>query len=218
VGTKKAKKLCGKPMPKAKNGADRGICTVVNLHSRCGNNTCPHCGVTLTENNHWSSQVYKGRRSGMCKSCKLNFQRIKNGSIPKNYQFLGKKHIFPCGCAALLPRTKRSTKYVVYTGSGFVCRISTILKASKASARKRGHTAIPINTSHTAIRELMNNRKCERCARAMSWTIGDVLTTPHLHHDHETGEIYGFTHPKCNPLAMQREIIRLKKLLKEKVA
>jgi len=38
--------------------------------------------------------------------------------------------------------------------------------------------------------------------------------TPHLHHDHETGEIFGFTHPVCNPHALQDEIDELRKQVK----
>jgi hypothetical protein len=37
--------------------------------------------------------------------------------------------------------------------------------------------------------------------------------TPHLHHDHNTGKLFGFTHNHCNPRALEDEIERLKKEL-----
>jgi hypothetical protein len=56
---------------------------------------------------------------------------------------------------------------------------------------------------------MMEEPNCERCGEALKWEFG-VGKTPHLHHNHETGEIYGFTHPVCNPQAMEQEIERLR--------
>jgi hypothetical protein len=48
---------------------------------------------------------------------------------------------------------------------------------------------------------------CERCGQPLTWEFG-VGKTPHLHHSHTTGQPLGFTHPHCNPQAMEDEIDR----------
>jgi hypothetical protein len=72
---------------------------------------------------------------------------------------------------------------------------------------------MPADTPHAEIRKLMEEPNCERCGEPLSWEFG-AGKTPHLHHNHITGEIYGFTHPVCNAEALEKEIDRLRELLK----
>jgi hypothetical protein len=58
----------------------------------------------------------------------------------------------------------------------------------------------------------MRVKECWRCRQPLEWVFGRGKT-PHLHHDHETGEVHGFTHPSCNPKALLHEIDDLRKEL-----
>jgi len=91
----------------------------------------------------------------------------------------------------------------------WTCRVRVILDSIRCAARKRNYQPINPNTSHSVIRQLMQEKNCVLCGEPLDWELGRG-TTPHLHHDHETGEIYGFAHPKCNPRAEAKEIFRLK--------
>jgi hypothetical protein len=60
----------------------------------------------------------------------------------------------------------------------------------------------------------MDKKLCWRCKQPLEWAF-TVGKTPHLHHNHKTGEIYGFTHPRCNPNALEHEIDELKQRIAE---
>jgi len=140
--------------------------------------------------------------------------RHRRGSRPQNYQILGKYQTFHCGCVVLLPSchgvSDKFTRHHRHNSRpGFWCRVSNIIDASRNAARKHGYKPIPANTPHSVIHKMMEEPNCERCGLPLIWQFG-IGKTPHLHHNHETGEIYGFTHPVCNPHAMQQEIERLK--------
>jgi hypothetical protein len=64
------------------------------------------------------------------------------------------------------------------------------------------------NTPHSFIHTMMQRDICVICGEPLEWKLGQI-TTPHLHHDHLTGQIYGFAHAKCNPGAEAKEIFRL---------
>lgn len=212
-------KLCGKPMSKAKNGANRGACTQNVLHTgQCGSETCSLCGTNLDPQNTPLTQKHKGRRSGACRSCNSMRVRHANGYDPENYQQTGKLHTFSsCGCTGVLPALGCSNKFArnnsAVANANFGCRVSAILNASAASARKRGYRPIPLSISHAIIRKMMEEPNCERCGEPLKWEFG-IGKTPHLHHNHETGEPIGFTHPVCNPRAMENEIDRLRAEIK----
>jgi hypothetical protein len=86
--------------------------------------------------------------------------------------------------------------------------VASILYGSQVSAKRDGNEPIPLNTPHSVIRNLMDETDCERCGELLDWSAVAIAgaKAPHLHHNHFTGEPHGFTHPKCNPLAMEREI------------
>ncbi len=211
--------ICGKPMPKARNGADRGICTRPHNHGPkggChGNGTCFGCGIKLTSLT--SSFSVANRGQGECKVCKKERCRKDRGSQPLNVQNPGEFHAFPCGCSGVLPVEGSNKFSMAGTHRGkrqYVCRVSFIIKGSNDRAKKGRYQPIFQDTPHTVIRKLMEEPNCECCGETLSWKVLARGKTPHLHHDHKTGEIYGFAHPKCNPLAMEKEIERLKALLK----
>lgn len=215
--------LCGRPMPKARNGNGRGVCSLPYNHIGSniagglnhGNGTCPDCGVKLTLLNAKPSAISKG--SGKCRICLTMWTRNRRGGKEKNTQKPGKSHTFPCGCSGTLPMAwGAANEFAIRASStgSFGCRVSSILSGSQATAKRDGYTPIPLNTPHTVIRNMMADPNCERCGKPLFWSITLGSRPPHLHHNHETGEIYGFTHPKCNPQALEQEIERLKGLLK----
>lgn len=213
-------KLCGKPMPKAKNGVDRGVCTRIKGHAfgNHGNRTCTVCGDPLSSLNAKPSVADKG--CGMCRVCNSQWHRARLGLIERNNQRLGAFHKFPCGCSGVLPEKREHANMFVVRASktgSFGCRVSSIIYGSQASAKRDGHLPIPKDTPHYVIRAMMSEPNCWLCDEAMcwAWAIPLGVRQPHLHHDHDTGEIHGFTHPVCNPRAMQREIERLKGLLRK---
>jgi hypothetical protein len=201
-------------MPKAKNGKSRGTCKFPLGHKGTHGNTgtCYQCGDLLTPANASLSAVSCG--FGLCRRCALRYNQKRGNHQPRNFQRLGHTHTFPCGCSGRLPKVLgQSNKFAFSLGrSGYRCRVASIINGSRASAAKYGFTSIALDTPHIVIRKMMDDPICERCGEPLTWEIG-FGKTPHLHHNHETGEIYGFTHPVCNPQALEREIERLKKLL-----
>jgi len=121
-----------------------------------------------------------------------------------------------CGCVGTLPKQGENNKFAKSrSDSGFLCRVASIITRSKVAARIHKYRSIPSDIPHSTIRKLMEEPNCERCGEPLKWEFGQSKT-PHLHHNHETGEIYGFTHPVCNPRALEKEIERLKELLQKK--
>lgn len=77
-----------------------------------------------------------------------------------------------------------------------------LLRSQKAAARYGKYTSP--NISATQIVELKNTPglKCCICltGEELRWVKSARLTNPHLHHNHDTGEVYGFAHALCNRL------------------
>jgi hypothetical protein len=206
-------KVCGKLVPKAKNGVYRGVCGRLPTHNgRHANGTCTQCAVSLTFKNAAKNVVNLGQ--GMCRICRRYNIRNRLGQNPKNYQRSGRKHTFiNCGCAGVLPRYGGNNKFAAKSGPVFICRVTRIIIGSQSRGKLYEYAPIPRSTPHSVIREFMEEPNCERCGEPLKWEF-EVGKTPHLHHSHETGEIYGFTHPTCNPQALENEIDRLKKLIR----
>src|SRR5271156_3516059 len=207
------KRICGKLVRKANNGADRGTCTKPKGHrAQCRSGRCSDCGILISTKNSPPSVVAKG--SGKCSRCQLDYEQRKRdlaGCTKRRRQTPGQRHEFPCGCSGTLPEKRgQSNQFAVASRHGsWSCRVLSILNSSQKLARDFGYAPIDPNTSHSVIRKLMEEPNCERCQQPLSWELG-AGKTPHLHHDHESGEIFGFTHPRCNPQAMEIEIERLK--------
>lgn len=173
------------------------------------NGTCSICWMKLNIKNAAKCTVSKG--TGYCRSCARNRYRIENGGKPKNYQSPGKYHKFPCGCSGILPKEKRKSNiFAVWNSGNWACRILMCINQSRGDAKVGKHQPINPDILHSAIRKMMRCAFCWRCHKPMKWKL-QAGKTPHLHHDHTTGEVYGFTHPHCNPRALENEIDELKK-------
>lgn len=62
---------------------------------------------------------------------------------------------------------------------------------------KRGRY-IPAAITAPEIVELRRNAvSCPLCLQPLEWDKKDA-SAPHLHHDHRTGKVYGYTHGNCN--------------------
>jgi hypothetical protein len=95
---------------------------------------------------------------------------------------------------------------------------SHCINRAKSDAKSRKHLAPKI-----AAEELVELRRrsdvCCFCEQALSWA--DSKNSPHLHHDHETGEVFGYAHPVCNKfegqvmsLGVQAAIVFLENMLR----
>ena len=114
-------------------------------------------------------------------------------------QIPGEPHIFPCGCRGVLPlHTGESNLFACGIGRTFSCRISQILVSSNHWARQLKHVPVNRKTPHSLIRRMMGRPNCVLCGGPLSWSVFRTGETPALHHNHGTGEIYGFTHSQCN--------------------
>jgi len=200
--------FCGTPI-KTRLGKLKGTCfRPLNHVGGHGNNLCWMCCVV----------EYEHKQSGLCAACRRKRDirdSRKQGAKPLNIQVPEKLHTFSCGCVGILPKKGEQNKFAMWVQkAGFRCRAQVILLSSKQSAKKNGHRPISASTPHKTIRFFMEKSKCERCDESLIWEFG-FGKTPHLHHDHKTGEIYGFTHPKCNVFAMEREISRLRKQIRK---
>jgi len=202
-------KLCGFLMPKAKNGTNRRKCRRLKNHNGFHKDgTCYGCAFILTVNNSSASVARRG--TGMCRSCHLVYQRNMRRNMPQNRQVPGNTHLFPCDCTGTLPSERRKTNiFAVWGGRHWGCRASEIIRASRATAKKWLYKPINPSTSHSCIRKMMEERNCYFCLKPLKWEFG-VGKTPHLHHNHDTGEPYGFSHARCNMRAIEHEIARLR--------
>jgi Recombination endonuclease VII len=210
------KKVCGKSMPKGRNNADRGFCSKPSGHSAWhGNNTCPTCGVVKDKNNTPSVKFRK--TNGLsCNTCVNTLSKENSPYQRMNSQNPESRHVFPCGCSDRLPKQGESNAFVRWVTKSWGCRVTSILLSGIKRARQFKFKPISLDTPHTIIRDLMKNKICIMCKVKLSWdkrSLGPGKT-PHLHHDHDTGKILGFTHPVCNPRALKDEIHRLQNKIK----
>lgn len=77
----------------------------------------------------------------------------------------------------------------------FICApylwASSILRSARKSAKQRRYE--PPNISVDDLVSLYYEAEiCWLCGGSLD------LTSPHLHHDHKTGQVHGFTHQLCN--------------------
>lgn len=168
---------------------------------------CFRCKNRLTDANARPSIVL--RRTGLCRICSNKYYKEHSNHPSKNVQRPGKTHKFVCGCEGLLPNKGESNKLAIFTATGFVCRVTRILNSSKHNAKRRGYKAISKNIDHLVIREMMKSNRCETCGEPLKWAFSRG-ETPHLHHDHKTGEILGFSHSICNLGFVQMRIMALR--------
>jgi hypothetical protein len=170
-----------------------------------GNRTCYLCGVILSDQNTCPTVVVRG--SGRCRKCQRNSSRDLYGHEPLNVQTPGAMHTFPCGCSGVLPEQRgQSNQLARWVSKTWGCRVQTILAQNNILAQQHGYTPID---PHSVIRKLMEEPNCVCCGEPLAWEFG-YGKTPHLDHDHETGEIRGFAHARCNPRALELTNERLR--------
>jgi hypothetical protein len=209
-------KRCGKRLKVARNGSSRGFCTKPFKHGRfCGNGTCSDCGVVLAKQNASPATLQYG--SGTCSKCNTKIVLARNranGQEPRKWQEAGKPYRFSrCGCEGTLPKRRgESSQFAIWQFDGWICRASRILVGNQAEAKEQGYKPIDINTPHAIIRNLMRVEKCVLCGALLKWELGPGKT-PHLHHDHDSGEMLGFAHSRCNPFGLKMENLRLRRQL-----
>jgi hypothetical protein len=208
--------ICGEPMPKARNGADRGVCVRPANHTghHGGSNTCPHCGVLKTQDNSapatWS--IF-GRR---CTKCETQRLQVLEGREPRMYQMPGELFTFRCGCVVTLPMRKgESDRFSVWVGAYWKCRIQVSVTSSTTYARAGKHVPMDSTTPHSAVRKMMDE-PCVLCGATLDWgALGSSATTPHLDHNHLTGRINGYACAVCNPLGLKKVNRQLRRLLEQ---
>jgi len=164
----------------------------------------------------WESYEFLGE-------CLVSQSSLTTGHTqgPDRRQILGGTYQFPCGCKGFIPAVKGENNTFVFWakkkagGIGlWQCRVTTILNASRFNGNKYAYVPVNIKTPHQIIRKLMKERNCWRCGQKLEWVYG-LGKTPHLHHNHKTGEIFGFTHPRCNANALEHALNELKEENKE---
>lgn len=199
---------CLVDMAQAFNGVERGFCSRPLGHSGIHSNaTCPKCGVRKTPHTSAPSRISLNGQA--CRNCNTVDARHRAGGQPQTRQIPGQQFTFACGCAGILP-TRRgvSTVFAFWNSDYWYCRVAHILRSSQQAAKTRGYLPIDFAIPHASIRRLMLATHCVQCGEPLHW-IFRAGKTPHLHHNHETGKIYGFTHPVCNTQALDRTIDRL---------
>lgn len=205
---------CGASMPKAMNGVDRGFCKRKKNHGgKHGSGTCSDCGTKLILKSAGRGVVL--RKSGLCFKCDLNYNRKRYNRKPREFQYVGKKHIFPCGCSGLLSDTSNAFACRTQTGvKSWMCRISSIIGSINKCSKKLKFQGIDSDISHNIIRKMMA-LPCFYCNGPLNWSDLGANKTPHLDHDHKTGEIRGFAHARCNFHTFKETTDRLKKKLQK---
>jgi hypothetical protein len=154
---------------------------------------------------------------GWCKACHctraLSAYHRKHPHSRRDVRTQPAQHyVFKCGCSGILPARTNSNKFATSCAektrlSTFKCRVTSILTSSALSAKRDGGLPIPADTPHSLIRKMMDNLNCWLCHQLLVWEFG-LGKTPHLHHNHQTGEPLGFTCARCNPNALESEVIR----------
>jgi hypothetical protein len=163
----------------------------------------------------WNETRGRYPRQACCKDCYINHEYPKRGHPPRHKQKPNIVHCFPkCGCCGLLPNSGQANQFVIWQHNKWICRVSSILKGIRFESQYKGYAPIDSRIPHSVIRKMMTEPNCVLCHQPLAWKVGRGKT-PHLHHNHQTGAIYGFTHHRCNPNALEQEVDRLKERIAE---
>lgn len=139
-------------------------------------------------------------------------------------QYPGKFYKFnKCGHEGVLPETGNSNDFSTWNkdssclaGGYWRCHIcddlyrqglgpkgllgwaNDMLSHSKTLARRRGHKPPQID-SKSLVSLRKNATHCsDGCGQELKWSTDGNFRSPHLHHNHETGLVYGLTTETCN--------------------
>lgn len=191
--------------------------------SRCvdcgGREICPHkrvqrnclpCGGSIFCI-HKIDKAYC-KQCGGSRICEHNTQRRRcRLCSPKNYCVHDRWHYSCTKCKGkgVCEHNKPKSICVDCKGAGICehnlqrrgCRVcdplacaKRVLLCAKRTAKDRNHKAPKISPQeYLLLKEKSAN--CFACASPLDWTSS---IRPHLHHSHETGEVFGFCHGICN--------------------
>src|SRR5260370_29949030 len=73
-----------------------------------------------------------------------------------------------------------------------------LMRNRKSYSKKLGYKP-PQITAKQLVNLRNNTTRCsDGCGQKLRWCTNGDFMNPHLHHDHKTGKIYGFTTAHCN--------------------
>lgn len=73
------------------------------------------------------------------------------------------------------------------------------LRVARRDAAKNGWVA-PSITAEALLGLMRLSENCVACGKPLDWNTQDKGVFPSLHHNHDTGEVLGYTHNICNRL------------------
>ncbi len=139
-------------------------------------------------------------------------------------QFPGKEFCFSCGHRGILPELGVGNDFVRWhkhsrphvhggywccktcsndyhrgiSSSGLYGWAKSIINASRKQAKLRGHEMVKISPEELIILRLNSIYCSDGCGQKLLWCTDGSFKNPHLHHNHKTGEVYGFVTKVCN--------------------
>lgn len=103
---------------------------------------------------------------------------------------LQKGHCRNCGARHFCEHNKHRSHCRICRPIGWA---KGCLSVFKGSAKRRGYTP-PNITAENFVKLMLKSKRCFGCDSRLDWEN----TSPHLHHNHATGEVLGFCHSLCN--------------------
>jgi len=138
-------------------------------------------------------------------------------------QHPGEEFLFSCGHKGVLPELGIGNDFAIWSkqpnrlrGGSWYCRACQVAQVRGAgSSGLRGwakHILLTLRRvakihgyteAKIAIDELVSLRLgslycSDGCGQKLKWCIDGSFRNPHLHHDHKTGQVYGFITMNCN--------------------
>lgn len=82
--------------------------------------------------------------------------------------------------------------------SGLLGWAKDVISTSKRKARKHKHQSASITPEQLVSLRVSSTHCCDGCGKKLDWFAVGTTRKPHLHHDHKTGKVHGFSAPWCN--------------------
>ena len=149
---------------------------------RHGKQKC-HC-----EDCHGSGICQHGKYKQYCKECKG--QGIGGTSICRHGQ--ERCRCKNCNGSQICEHKRRRDRCCHCKPLGWA---KTIIKRAELTATDEGYLA-PNITAEKLVELRKTSTHCAACELPLDW----AGASPHLHHDHETGRVIGYTHRWCNAM------------------
>jgi hypothetical protein len=142
----------------------------------------------------------------------------------KIVQSPGKKYCFPCGHAGIFPELGFNNDFVRWRkhsrphshGGYWVCKVcgynyrhgtgltgmsgwaKSLISTSRKEAQLDGYQMAKITPEELAVLRKNAAYCADGCGQKLKWCTDGSFRNPHLHHNHKTGEVYGFVTKYCN--------------------